>query len=228
MSGVSLAREDAVFVYSAAFQTAGRGQGQHVWEANEGENILASFLVGNPPVTLHEQFSLSHVMALAALAYLKSEAPLVQANIKWPNDIYANGRKIAGILIENVTIGKQLKASVLGIGFNLNQKRFPHNLRNAVSLAELDQKIRNVEIELEKLALLFAHYYDLLRQGKGELLHYEYNAALLNRGGVQRFNIDGKELDCLIVETAADGKILLSHADFGLKGFYHHEIEWCK
>ena len=57
----------------------------------------------------------------------------VRSLIKWPNDILINGKKIAGILIEN-TLWENLHTSVIGIGLNVNQKSFPAEIPNPVSL----------------------------------------------------------------------------------------------
>ncbi len=228
MANATNALENSIYVFSAAFQTAGRGQGNHSWEASAGENILASFLVKNPPVSVANQFSLSHTIALAAHAYVSKEIPNAQISIKWPNDIYADGRKIAGILIENAMMGSSLKASVMGIGLNVNQKLFPAGLENAVSLAMLDGKERIVDEEIEKLSAEFETQYGILIHGRTDMLHHFYDNYLLHKGNLQRFLLDGKPIDCRILGTDPDGKIQLLMPDGSKQGFYHHEIEWGK
>ncbi|PKP02559.1 MAG: biotin--[acetyl-CoA-carboxylase] ligase [Bacteroidetes bacterium HGW-Bacteroidetes-6] len=228
MQLVGSAEQDTIYVVSAKFQTAGRGQGNHSWEAIAGQNILASFLVINPPATVGEQFSLSHVIALAALNYIKNELPASDVKIKWPNDIYADGRKIAGILIENVMMGNQLKASVMGIGLNVNQKLFSPELDNAVSLIFKDARERDISAEIEKLASEFVVQYEKLKQRQAELLHQHYDNYLFAKGNRHSFLLDGEQIICQILGTHIDGKIRLLMPDGTEKGFYHHEIEWMK
>lgn len=228
MTHMTDAVDDMIYVYSAAYQTAGRGQGDHVWESGRGENILASFLVKNPPLSVREQFSLSHIIALTALNYIQKELPYAQISIKWPNDIYVNGQKIAGILIENAMIANTLRASVMGIGINVNQKDFPLGIGKATSMALLDRKNRIIETEIDKLSFLFVHFYQRLIHSESSILHQEYNASLMNKDKIQRFLIDGKPIDCRILGTDPDGKIQLLMPDGSQQGFYHHEIEWMK
>jgi BirA family biotin operon repressor/biotin-[acetyl-CoA-carboxylase] ligase len=56
-------------------------------------------------------------------------------SIKWPNDIYINKQKVSGILIKNYICGTSIEASIIGIGINVNQFRFPPDLPNPTSLA---------------------------------------------------------------------------------------------
>lgn len=88
--------------------------------------------------------------------YLKSKG--VEAKIKWPNDIYVEDKKIAGILIENAIEGDSLSESVVGIGLNLNQDKFESNAPNPVSLKKITGKEYDLKEELEKLAFFL---YDL-------------------------------------------------------------------
>jgi BirA family biotin operon repressor/biotin-[acetyl-CoA-carboxylase] ligase len=67
--------------------------------------------------------------------------------IKLPNDLWLNGKKVAGILTENI-VGKDVKLSVMGIGLNTNIEKFPKDLENiATSLKiELAKKVDNEKI----------------------------------------------------------------------------------
>jgi BirA family biotin operon repressor/biotin-[acetyl-CoA-carboxylase] ligase len=100
---------------TAGFQTRGRGQRGHQWQAEAGQSALMSFVYRLPPATDAGQLGL--VTALAA-----SEALLMlgfSPQIKWPNDILIDGKKVGGILVE-VAAG----AAVLGIGINVGQTEF--------------------------------------------------------------------------------------------------------
>jgi BirA family biotin operon repressor/biotin-[acetyl-CoA-carboxylase] ligase len=113
--------------------------------------------------------------SVAVTAYLESHG--VEAAIKWPNDIYVNGKKICGMLIENV-LGAQgeVKASVVGIGINLNQKEFPQ-LAHATSLSLCTGKAYELETELGKFLSLF----DGLQVNAPELFD-SYSARLFRCG----------------------------------------------
>ena len=96
-------------------QTAGRGRLGRGWDAPRGTAVLCSVLLRPPPTRAVAELSLVGGLAVAETA----EAALkLSAQIKWPNDVLVNRRKVAGVLAE--TAGE---AVVLGIGLNVNQTR---------------------------------------------------------------------------------------------------------
>ena len=113
--------EDLTFL-SASFQTAGKGREERNWKASKDENLLFSCLIKNGPMLACGPF-LSLVAAVAVTKALEEYG--VHACIKWPNDVYVDGKKIAGILLEGV--GSQ--CLVIGIGINVNQTDFEGEYR---------------------------------------------------------------------------------------------------
>lgn len=108
-------------------QTAGRGRIDRKWFTPKG-TALAFSLILRP--TAGEKPYISRIVGLAALAIadtLRTRGLVSQ--IKWPNDILLNGRKVAGILVESVWSGEEVDALVIGIGMNV--------LKDAVPSAEL-------------------------------------------------------------------------------------------
>ncbi|MBR1575953.1 MAG: biotin--[Bacteroidales bacterium] len=139
-------------VVAARKQTAGRGQGDHSWTSAPGENLTFTWLLRFPPcpaVAASEILLLTQTVTRGIREYLMDRG--VETRIKWPNDIYAGDRKICGILIENILDGKQVSSSILGIGLNLNQLRFPADLPNPVSLRQLTGLRYDPEAELNAL-----------------------------------------------------------------------------
>ena len=103
-------------------QSAGRGRQGRTWVAEPGDALLMS-------VVLRE---VDPVLPLAA-AVAVAEAVGPDARIKWPNDVWLDGRKVSGILIEG---RPQEGWAVLGIGVNVQTRAFPEELRDiATSLA---------------------------------------------------------------------------------------------
>ncbi len=148
---------DNLSVVAARFQTAGRGQRGNSWVADKGENLTFSILLkfgqGRiPHLDSGDQFKITRAATLGVLYYLHEKG--IPCKIKWPNDIYYRNRKICGMLIENVLEGRSLKHSIIGIGLNLNQKRFPAELVNPVSMS----LITGIDYEPEKeLDILYGH-----------------------------------------------------------------------
>jgi BirA family transcriptional regulator, biotin operon repressor / biotin---[acetyl-CoA-carboxylase] ligase len=96
-------------------QTGGRGRLGRRWEAPAGSSLLVSVLLHPPPERARPELSL--VAALAAAETVESATSL-SAQVKWPNDVMLNRRKVAGILSE-LSEG----TVVVGIGMNVNQRR---------------------------------------------------------------------------------------------------------
>ena len=91
----------------AGFQIAGRGQTGNGWESEADKNILCSVLL--PP--RENLFDLNVIVSVAVhrMVSRKLIDKSRQLTIKWPNDIYWQDKKVAGILIENAIIGSELK-----------------------------------------------------------------------------------------------------------------------
>ena len=126
----------------AGYQTAGRGQTGNGWESEEGKNLLCSILL--PP--RKNLFELNVIVAVAVQRLL-GEA----FTIKWPNDIYWQDKKIAGILIENAIVGNELKYSIAGIGLNVNQTEWHSDALNPISLKQITGKEYDVEALMTQL-----------------------------------------------------------------------------
>lgn len=111
---------------SAVEQTQGRGQKGNVWESRAGENLTISLYV-RPNLHLAPKalpFDISIIAALATRDVIAEYLPLKEVQIKWPNDLLIDEKKVAGILIENGFNGEELEYCIIGIGVNVNQDSF--------------------------------------------------------------------------------------------------------
>jgi len=113
---------DSGTVILADKQTQGRGQRGSVWSSNSGENMLFSLFLSTEILSVNNQFVLSQFVSVSLIEMLKNIG--LEAEVKWPNDIYIKNKKVAGILIENQLSGSMLKSSIIGVGLNVNQKSF--------------------------------------------------------------------------------------------------------
>ncbi|MDT9546984.1 MAG: biotin--[acetyl-CoA-carboxylase] ligase [Chlorobium sp.] len=115
-------------------QTGGRGRLGRSWESAPGLNLSCS-LVLRPLVPLHRIPQLTLLVAVAVHRALGELLPELLTAVKWPNDIYSDGRKLAGILCEMESEADCAHFVVVGIGINVNQESFPDHLcRSATSL----------------------------------------------------------------------------------------------
>ena len=163
---------DNLSVLAAETQTAGRGQGDHTWTSAPGQNLTFTLVLKFPPcapIATSEILLVTQAVTGGIRRYLLSKG--VESRIKWPNDIYVGDRKICGILIENILDGKQVSSSMIGIGLNLNQDRFPADLPNPVSLRQLTGRTYDLRTELVLLREALKKTASLLdsQEGRSEL-----------------------------------------------------------
>ena len=131
-------------VIVAEIQTAGRGQFDRSWDSNQGGLYFSIYrndlkiLPENDPLTLN--------IAKAIQKTLKTEFGLV-VDIKEPNDIYFQGKKLAGILVEAISSGQPLSHVIMGIGINVDNEVSQDLKKQAISLKE----ILGREIDLDEL-----------------------------------------------------------------------------
>lgn len=109
-------------VIMADEQFAGRGQRSSDWLVKPGENLTFTVFLDNVNVSVSQQFILTQIVSLSLVDILKQFD--LKSEIKWPNDIYVKGKKIAGVLIENQLQANKIKSSIVGIGLNVNEIGF--------------------------------------------------------------------------------------------------------
>ena len=133
------------------FQTSGKGQGRNIWQSEDGKNLLFSIALDMSFLKAEDQFLLTQMVSVAMINVLKKYLPEENLFIKWPNDIYFNDRKIAGILIKNEIKGVMLGTSIIGIGLNVNQTSFDESLPNPISMKMITGKYYDLEILLNEI-----------------------------------------------------------------------------
>lgn len=165
------------------FQTKGKGQSDNYWESEESKNLLFSFNMFPEKLKAHNQFYISAVVALSLLELLNKYIPEENIKIKWPNDIYVNKQKIAGILIENAVNGDYIENSIIGIGLNVNQVKFNESIPNPVSLAIICGKEIDLQVLLDDYKMIFAKNFRSLNdfQYSNIKSHYLSNLFQINQ-----------------------------------------------
>ena len=161
----AIPRLDNLSVIATVEQTAGRGQGTHTWHSSPGMNLTFSMLYKPLSLPAKEMIIITCATTLGIRDYLLSHG--IEARIKWPNDIWVDDRKVCGILIENILDGACIGASIIGIGFNLNETDWPAELPNPVSLANLTGKQYDCKAELEALAQKIRRRFSLAESDGG-------------------------------------------------------------
>jgi BirA family biotin operon repressor/biotin-[acetyl-CoA-carboxylase] ligase len=173
--GAKLLKNDAVpegtIIYTN-YQSAGRGQTGNTWESEAGKNLLISLILYPLMIKPSDQFIISKTISLGICDYLRQHTTNV--SIKWPNDIYVNNDKIAGILIEASIMRNEIEYIIAGIGLNINQKIFRSDAPNPVSLGMITGVDYDIEECIKNLALFLDSRYKQLLQKKRSEIDSEY------------------------------------------------------
>jgi len=143
-------------------QTAGRGRLQRAWSSPKGAGLYFSILLR--PSIPTEHWPLITFMAALAVGDALLEAAGLQTDIKWPNDLLVNERKICGILAEAIETPAG-RAVILGIGINLTQNAFPPELETAAtSVSQATGRHAVRETILATLLPALSRWYALLNE----------------------------------------------------------------
>lgn len=203
-------------------QTAGKGRLKRVWLSPKGSVSLSIILY--PSVVY-----LSSLIMVASLAVVHSIGAVtgLKSQLKWPNDVLVNGRKVSGILIENSVRGDTVKYAIIGIGVNVNLRLsdFPEILPTATSLSdELGRDISRLElirrllVEIEKLYLALP---------TGGAIYQEWRDNLVTLGKRVRIKSGKTDYEGVAESAASDGSLQLRLPDGSLTKIVAGDVALC-
>lgn len=200
----------------AKSQTQGRGQRGNTWESEVNKNLTLSIVLFPTFLNLDKQFLLNKVISLGVANFIQhyleenGTVPKDSVKIKWPNDIYAGNKKIAGILIENTLRNNQIINSVIGIGININQVEFKSKSINPTSLQMLTTKDYDLRKCLEKLCSFIEAEYLHLKAFQFQSIDSAYKTMLYQLEQWHRYSIKGKDTNAKITGISPEGKLMLN------------------
>ena len=192
-------------------QTAGRGRIKRVWLSPKGSIALSIILY--PSVV-----NLPSLIMLASLAVVHSIEAVtgLRSQVKWPNDVLVNDRKVCGILIESSVRGNIVDYAIIGIGVNVNLRLsdFPEIPSTATSLsAELGRDVSRLRV-IRRLLVEMERLYLALQAGGS--IYEEWRDSLVTLGKKVQVK-SGKTIYEGIAESVArDGSLLLRHSNGSL------------
>jgi len=198
-------------VVVAGEQTLGRGRIKRAWLSPEGSISLSIILY---PGVLY----LPSLIMLASLAVVHSVEKVagLKSQVKWPNDVLINGRKVSGVLVESEVRGDMVNYAIIGIGINVNLRvsDFPEISSTATSLSdELGRDVSRLDVircllvEVERLSLTLQ---------AGGSIYEEWRDSLVTLG--RRVHVKSGETtyEGIAESVARDGSLLLRHSDGNL------------
>ena len=205
-------------------QTQGKGQRSNTWTSEPYKNLTFSMILYPTWLGTQDSFFLNMMTTVGIYQVLTTYIP-TDLLIKWPNDIYVHDKKIGGVLIENVVRKNKIKASVVGIGLNVNQTNFisfPH----ASSLT----LICGHEFNLSSLLMqLTAHIQQLYRQFCQEGIHVFQQAYLQHLyGRYEKKTFQDKEgyFQGIIQGIDEVGRLVVAKENKGLAYYSCQEIKF--
>ncbi len=209
----------------AGHQTRGRGQGNTSWEGEAGENLCFSILLRPHFLSPSRQFLLNKAITTGLRHALARMANMGTVAIKWPNDIYADGGKLAGTLIENRLMGNTWEFCVAGLGVNINQQGFPAHLPHAVSLSMLTGRQYGLKDCLDSILSEISRTYARLAKGKEGDTDRDYRLHLMGLGRPMAYSAQGRVFKASICGVSDHGKLLLREEDGCIREYGMKEIE---
>ena len=208
------------------FQTDGKGQMSNVWESEAGLNLTFSMLFFPSYVPVSEQFLLSQFVSLGIVDYLKNSVGLSDVTIKWPNDIYWKGKKICGILIENLLMGNAISHTIVGIGLNVNQKKFLSDAPNPVSMALATKRLFNLEVELPKLVDCIKARYLQVIKNDFSTIRAQYFNSLYHGDNFYYYTDEKGSFAAKIDSVANDGILTLRLVNGEMRKYAFKEVSF--
>ncbi len=211
-------------IITTNYQTAGRGYFGNKWESEDGKNLLASIILYPSFIKPEDQFYISMSVSLGICEFLGSF--INDSAIKWPNDIYIKNDKIAGILIDSALSGEKIEYTVVGIGLNVNQKKFSISVPNPTSLKLLSGKDFNITDCLNKLLTVLDKRYKQLISGDTGSIKREYISKLFRYNEWSKFMDINGSFNGRIDNVADDGRIVIEKHDSKFYEYAFKEVEF--
>jgi BirA family biotin operon repressor/biotin-[acetyl-CoA-carboxylase] ligase len=206
------------------YQTGGRGQKGNQWESEEGKNLLFSIILYPSTIDPSDQFIISKVISLGLCDFFREY--IGNVFIKWPNDIYVDNDKIAGILIENSLATGKIENTIAGIGININQNVFRSDAPNPVSLSLLTGKTFELTDCLKKLANNLDKRYKQLLDKKYYVLNSDYLYQLYRYGKWNKYRDINKTYIGRIVSLTPSGMLQIEERNGLIHDYSFREVDF--
>jgi BirA family biotin operon repressor/biotin-[acetyl-CoA-carboxylase] ligase len=211
-------------IVSTNYQSSGRGQGKNSWESEDNKNLLISILLYPTMIRPEDQFLLSMALSLGICDFIRRHTTGI--SIKWPNDIYVNNDKIAGILIENSVMGESIEHTIAGIGININQEIFLSDAPNPVSLARLTGKQYDLTESLKLLAADLDRRYKLLISENHGIIRNDYQSLLYRHNQWHEYRDREGCFTGRILSVTESGRLCVERESRAVNEYSFREIDF--
>ena len=204
-------------------QTAGRGRRGRTWESPAGSSIYMSVLL-RPDIAPNKASMLTLVMALSVAEGIQQCIPIIQ--IKWPNDIIVNGKKLVGILTEMSAQVDYINHVTVGVGINVNVTEFPEEIADtATSLGlECGHAVKRAPLIAAVMERLEENYEIFLETEDLSGLMERYSALLVNRDRDVRIIGEKETYQAHAIGIDRTGELIVRREDGTMEKIYAGEV----
>ena len=207
-------------------QTSGRGQRGNLWVSEAGKNLTCTYLLRPKFLRILDQFILNKAIALATAKAIQQFIPSFDVRIKWPNDIFLQNKKVAGILVETSMQGGHIVSCLAGIGINVNQQQFQAESGNPISLSEVIGTELKLDYVLNALSENLEVLYLQLKAGRFDIIDTSYNNLLWKKGEIHTFYRDGIPFNAEVKCVDEQGCLHLLVEENQELIFMHGAVQW--
>jgi BirA family biotin operon repressor/biotin-[acetyl-CoA-carboxylase] ligase len=191
--------------------------------ATKGESILFSLLIKDRKI-IENYAKLSLLSGNIVFRLLSKYTD--KLSIKWPNDVYVDGKKVCGILTEMSLAGSEIDYVIVGTGVNVNQYSFDEEIqKTATSIAlEVGRVVDRKELQDAVLETFAINYEKFLQTKDMQLLLDAYNAVLINKGKEIRVLDPAGEYSGVSGGINEKGELLVTRDDGSCEAVYAGEV----
>lgn len=188
------------------YQSLGRGRFDRAWICKKGDGIFLSIIL-KPQIELFYTLQISLIAGITICQALREMS--INAELKWPNDIMLNNKKVGGILCEVSAQIDKVDYIILGIGINVNNKNFSEELnKKATSIfIETNKKIDKKIIIANFLYKFEAMYYEYINTKSFIPYLEQYKNLCINIG--KDVTIKGKNIKGKVLDISHKGEIII-------------------
>jgi BirA family biotin operon repressor/biotin-[acetyl-CoA-carboxylase] ligase len=207
-------------IFIADYQLAGRGRAGRAWLASPGSALLLSVVLRESAEALTPWRSTA-LASVAMAEAISAVRPGVQPQIKWPNDLLLDGRKLAGVLAEAMTNGRT-QTVVVGVGVNVNSS--PEELA-AVGAPATSLRVASGQLsDRGDLLLAFVERVEAWRRRPEAELRRSWEERLWGRGQLLQLMEGSTPIEVLVLGAEADGALRVRLPDGTERTSYTAEL----
>jgi len=216
-----LFRSGATEIPSALYavdQTGGRGRQERPWNSEPGKNLTISYVLPDFGVSAESVFRAMRQITWSVLQVLETSG-VSDLSVKWPNDIMAGDRKIAGILMERSLRQGKSSFVILGVGINVNQVDFEAEFK-ATSMREITGKVFKIDV----LAYLLSDAVEDTLLKNETVTIDQFHQKLYGINQRHRWQLGDDFIEAILVGVSEDGSVYLRTSKGGTLRYTSEEI----